>query len=303
MFKLFLISIVSFLIISCHTNPKENFSGFDEDKLEKVISEMPNNNDQLKHQVLVLGSYHFDRQADGSDVQREFSTDIKSPENQESLNDLIEVLQTYNPTMIALEFRPGSQSIIDSLYSSYVNSEDVELGDGEFFQIGFRLGKMLGLEKMYCVDNRPPFPPTVNNIDDWEAYADSIGHSELMQSYDEANAAFNNYSDETFSTQLNVFEHILALNSGEYSNRTKELFFSGLVHLGAGDKYVGADLTGNWYRRNTRIFTNVFKELGNSPERVLIVYGATHKFALDEIFEAAPEFEVVQITDLLSINI
>jgi hypothetical protein len=76
-----------------------------------------------------------------------------------------------------------------------------------------------------------------------------------------------------------------------------------MVHLGAGDKYVGADLTGNWYRRNTRIFTNVFKELGNSPERVLIVYGATHKFALDEIFEAAPEFEVVQITDLLSINI
>ena len=67
------------------------------------------------------------------------------------------------------------------------------------------------------------------------------------------------------------------------------------------DEYLGADLLGRWYRRNSRIYANA-KNLvhRDSKENLLIIYGGAHKWILDELFHSSPDFEVVQFNELMS---
>ena len=171
------------------------------------------------------------------------------------------------------------------------------LEKNEAFQIGFKLAKSLGHDKVYCVDNNPPMPESINEIDDWEAYADSLGHLELWQSYDQENLRYNTFMD-TIQRNLNVKDYLLLINSKKNSVRNKQIWTTGLVNVGYLDKYVGADLLGRWYRRNARIYANS-KNLVDADENLLIIYGGAHKWILDELFESSPDFQVIQFTDLM----
>ncbi|MFK7846506.1 MAG: DUF5694 domain-containing protein [Rhodothermales bacterium] len=66
------------------------------------------------------------------------------------------------------------------------------------------------------------------------------------------------------------------------------------MNAGVSASIVGADFTGNWYRRNRRILVNIRNQSKTENERVLVIYGAAHKWVLDELFDGFPEFEVVQ---------
>lgn len=70
------------------------------------------------------------------------------------------------------------------------------------------------------------------------------------------------------------------------------------MNVGYLDKYVGADLLGRWYRRNARIYANS-KNLVDTDENLLIIYGGAHKWILDELFESSPDFQVIQFNDLI----
>lgn len=75
---------------------------------------------------MVLGSFHFNRSRDGSDVVAKNHLDITTPESQTYLEQLVE--------KIAMEWRPSYQSIFDSLLTEYKN-DSWELGKNEAFQI------------------------------------------------------------------------------------------------------------------------------------------------------------------------
>ena len=120
-----------------------------------------------------------------------------------------------------------------------------------------------------------------------------MGQTALWHAFDEANAAFNEYVDEQLA-QLNLLEYLQMVNHPKHGRRHRQLWLTGIVNLGQGDKYLGADLAGLWNLRNTRIFANVRALVNDQPERILVIYGAGHKWNLDELFEASPEFELVQ---------
>lgn len=62
---------------------------------------------------------------------------------------------------------------------------------------------------------------------------------------------------------------------------------------------LGADLTGYWYRRNTRIFTNIKNLVASEQEKILVIYGNSHAWVLEELFDASPEFQVIQVEKIL----
>ena len=105
---------------------------------------------------------------------------------------------------------------------------------------------------------------------------------------------------DTIQNHLGVKDYLLLINSKENSIRSKQLWTTGLVNVGYSDKYLGADLLGRWYRRNSRIYANA-KNLVNSEsnENLLIIYGGAHKWILDELFHSSPDFQVVQLNELL----
>ena len=197
--------------------------------------------------VLTLGVFHFDRSRDGSDVVAQNHIDIDTEQNQNELSAIIQRLEDFNPAKIAIEWRPEYQNMLDSLYQEYL-AGNYKLGKNEAFQIGFKLAKILGHEKVYCVDNNPPLPESINEIEDWEIYADSLGHLKLWRSYDQENLRYNTFMD-TIQRHLNVKDYLLLINSQKNAIRTKQLWTTGLVNVGYLDKYVGADLLGRWYKR------------------------------------------------------
>lgn len=263
--------------------------------LQKVLAAYPSIDSMPKHQVLTLGTFHFDRSRDGSDIVAKEHIDITTESNQKELDSIVNLLMQFNPGKIAVEWRPSYQVWIDSLYNEYKKG-NYKLGKHESFQLGFKLANKLGHSRIYCIDNNPPFPEYVNDIDDWELYADSLGHLQLWKDYDAENKRLNTFMD-TIQRHLNVYDYLKVINSEQHSKRFKQLWTTGLVDVDHGGNYLGADVVGRWYRRNLRLFVNA-KNLVSKDENLLIIYGGAHKWILDELFESAPDFQVIQFNQL-----
>lgn len=286
--------------ISCSESEKEKIKGqkFDIDS-NWAVKNFPAIDKSAKHNVLTLGVFHFDRSRDGSDIVAKNHIDISEETNQNQLDTIILKLEYFNPSAIAVEWRPEFQNKMDSLYQEYLQG-NYKLGKNEAFQIGFKLAKKLGLKKVFCVDNNPPLPSSIEEIDDWELYAENLGHLELWHSYDQENSRYNTYMD-TIQKHLKVKDYLLLINSKENSIRNKQLWTTGLVNVGYLDKHVGADLLGRWYQRNSRIYANSKNLVSkDSEENLLIIYGGAHKWILDELFDSSPDFNVIQFNDLMS---
>lgn len=269
---------------------QENNSG----TFEKVLSKYPQIDTVPQHRVLTLGTFHFDRSRDGSDIVANEHIDIGTEENQEQLLAIVELLRNFNPAKIAVEWKPSYQSTMDSLYTAYLQG-NYNLEKQETFQLGFRVAKLLGHTKVYCIDNNPPFAPKVDTVDDWEQHADSLGQLSLWTAYRE-NKRLNTYMD-TIQRHLGVYDYLKVINSELHSKRNKQLWTTGLVNVGHEGSYLGADVVARWYRRNIRLYANA-KNLVSDHENLLIIYGGAHKWILDELFESAPDFEVVQFNEL-----
>lgn len=267
------------------------------DPAAEAIAGIPMTTPEARHEVMVLGSFHFNRSGDGSDVVAKNQLDISTPESQRQIEAITEeIANQFQPTIIAVEWMPRHQATFDSLYQEY-REGNWEMTKNEAFQLGFRIAQKAQLPGIHCIDNRPPQPETVNEIDDWDEYARQQGQEALWHAFDEDNNRFNTYVDSMLSV-LDLRNYLRMMNSETFKKRYKQLSLTGLVNLGVGDNYIGADLTGNWYRRNTRLFVNVRNLCQLPQERILIIYGAGHKWVLDELFEDAPEFTVRQWNDL-----
>lgn len=286
------LSLLLIITASCTSNAPEA-EPTQQETSEPKPTAIPQSDLGYNHKAMVFGTFHFNRNTDGSDVIGNNILDVTTEESQELLENITDrIVADLKPTIVAIEFMPELQPEIDSLYQEYL-AGSWELGLNESFQIGFRVAKKMGLEKVHCVDNRPPQPESVATMDDWEHYADSLQQLTIIQEYDSANALYNSYVDQ-LKEELNVVEFLQVLHSSENLKRSKELWLTGLINLGQGDNFAGADLTGHWYQRNARIFVKTRNLCKTKHENVLVIYGNAHKWILDEYFNSSPEFELMQ---------
>ena len=280
------------IAVACSTTTPSQ-SPDDSGVTDHLIEQIPTAKLGYEHQAMVFGTFHFNKGTDASDIVGQNILDVTSEENQAQLEQITDrIAKEYRPTVVAIEFMPSVQNKIDSLYAAYLDGT-WSLGLNEAFQIGFRVAKKAGLEQVHCIDNRPPQPESVVSLDDWDAYAEEMGYASIWYEYDAPNAAYNTYLD-SIKSDLNLVEYLQVLHSENNLVRSKELWLTGLVNLGHGDNFAGADLTGHWYNRNTRIFVNARNLATTKLDRILVIYGNAHKWILDELFDSSPEFELIQ---------
>ena len=108
--------------------------------------------------VLLLGTFHFDDPV-FDDYKPQFPWDPFSPEHQREIEEVVELLAHYGPTRIALEWPANRQAELDSLYTAYLAGA-ITLRANEREQLGFRLARRLGHDRVYAVDvpGRSYFP-------------------------------------------------------------------------------------------------------------------------------------------------
>lgn len=264
---------------------------------KKALDNFPVLKKDIEIPVLVLGIFHFDFTQNVSDVKGENNFDVYAEKRQKELLSLIEKLKAFKPTKIAVEIMLPSQQIMDSLFKAY-SAGTWRLGKNEVYQVGFRLAKELGLNGVSCVDTRPEQVEVDTTISDWELYAKQRGELEKWEAYNEPNKQANTYI-EGLRTSMNITDYLIFLNNDKVKRRYKQFFLTGLVEVGTGHTYVGADLTGYWYRRNARIFANIKRLVTSENERILVIYGNSHAWVLEELFNASPEFETIKVDKII----
>lgn len=245
-----------------------------------------------KTEIMMLGTFHFNfPNLDVKIVERDDQIDVLEPQHQKEIKEIVNRLALFNPTIIVIEANPQDQSRIDSLYDRYVEGVHT-LSRNERQQIGFRLGKMLGIEKLYCTD-------------DWGRHYDHV--RELLNNEDSReyaefyNTFYNNpdsslfyMPDPIFKTESILAELIRINDERDIKNHFGNYLIGPFKYATDENEFFGVDfITGWWLNRNLRIFRNIQKIDRKPDDKILVIYGAGHLNTLNYFFDCSPEFDLV----------
>ncbi len=246
-------------------------------------------------QLVLLGVFHFkDAGLDGYKPKHDI--DILSAQRQTEVGELLDRLAAFAPTRIAVEWKRADQARLDERYSKYLAGE-FEIGSNEIYQLGFRLGKRLGHEKLYAVDAESRrYEPWVDSkkwakAHDQKWVYDHDWHKRFEKLYE---------WEDRQKTLVPLADYLLFINSPERLAIGHGQYLVGGFKASDGAEYPGADhLSGWWYNRNLRIFANVLQLARSADDRVLLIIGAGHVPILRHAAQSAPDVELVEVAEVL----
>jgi hypothetical protein len=247
-------------------------------------------------QVMVLGTYHFSNP--GLDVVNMASDDVLADNRQAELRLLADRLAEFQPTAVAVERVRTGEDFIDPGYASFTEG-DLSTQRNEIVQIGYRVAYMLGIDRVYSVDEQDGeiafFP-----FDTVQSYAEETGQSEYI---DELIATLQEDAGGMMKDmeKTSLLELLARHNDVELTNRMHSEFYYALMKLADADTHPGAALNYGWYARNALIFSNIAANT-RQGDRVLVIYGAGHNYWLRHFVEATPGFQLVDPLPYLGVQ-
>jgi len=242
-----------------------------------------------KTPIMTLGVFHFAYH--NLDVVNTKAKDqisvLEDPYHSEIVN-ICKAIETFKPTIIAVEALLQRQKELDSLYSLY-KSDKYVLKKSEISQIGFRLGKALDISTIHCVNDMGRHYKNVADI-----FIDSVKMDKFSKFYYNSPDSVY-YKGEKSKKVKSIIDELERLNNPE---RLKERLSVYLLNLfkyeeEQGD-FTGVDFeTGRWFNRNLRICRNVQRISLNPDDRILLIIGADHLNVLNWLFDVSKEFDLV----------
>jgi len=254
-----------------------------------------------KTKAMVLGVFHFGNPQLDS-YKPKFPFNILEKQRQSELDTLLDKMAKYKPTKILLEWpRITMDSITNERYQNYLNGAfDIKNKTNEVYQIGFKLAKKLGHNRIYCSDASANWFGVELDWDNYDedTYLKSKGQFEKSTRYDYE--TFYELGDSIKSVQT-LTEHLFSQNRPENRLKDHQAYLTQNVLEGAGDNYLGADGVARWYRRNLRIFSNAYDLTDfDKEERLLLIYGAGHVWQLRQFFKDSPDFDYIEPNEYLT---
>ncbi|GEM_PF-1959348 len=265
-----------------------------------------------KIKVYIVGTFHFN--ASDSDVIKGTKVDMSTPARQQQLEELVGKLQKTQADKVFVEWGLDRQRFVDSTYALYRQGQR-EIGtqrqnNNEVVQLGYRLANKLNRSKVYCADADGEF-----NYPAAQQYAKAHGQEAVLASslaktlpgdtvglrIDARTAAIRarqvrapKASTETLLGEFKGF------NNERYDQGNMDSYLLWLARVGSGDNYVGADLGGNYFKRNVRIYTNLLRAVDVQHDRaIVLIIGAGHAALLKSILRYNSLFEVAEVLPLL----
>ena len=244
--------------------------------------------------VLVLGTFHF--KGSSTDERSLGDLGMLSAERQEQIEDVLDLLAGFAPTKIAVEVNRGRQSELDERYADYLAGR-YELTSNEVDQLALRLGKQLGVEKIYAIDARGRH---FDNDIDGEKLAAETGQTTLLT--DPVEAAWTSFQEsmEKQALKAPLRDYLILRNNPDMLRMAHSIYLTRDRGITDGENYPIADgFVSRWYNRNIRIYGNI-RALPTEPgERVLVVIGAGHVPILKHLIENSGALSFVEVSDVL----
>jgi hypothetical protein len=265
-----------------------------------------------KIKVYLVGTFHFN--ASATDVIKGTAVDMSTPTNQRELDELVDKLQKTQATKVFVEWMQDRQRFVDSTYALYRKGQR-EVGtqrqnNNEVVQVGYRLAKRLSLPRVYCADADGVYDYAatqqyakthgqeviLNNIYTDKPQPDSLGS--LIEARQKAIRAAmgpaTKYSGETLLSQFK------RMNTERADRGNMDVYTLHLARVGGGDNYAGADLAGEFFKRNVRIYTNLLRAVDVQHDKaIVLIIGQGHVAFLKSILQYNSLFEVAEVLPLL----
>ena len=239
-------------------------------------------------QVLVVGSYHMSNP--GLDAVNITADDVLALKRQREIEELAERLAAFRPTKVAVEIPYGRDSTSNGLYQRYVRGS-YALDRTEMQQLGFRVAKAAGLQRIYGVD----YDLDVN-VASVMVWAISHGQPDMPMAAQALSTRLLADVD-SLMRHATVGEIIATLNSAR-ADSAQGVYMAAL-RVGADTNYVGANMTARWYERNLKIASNVLRLIESPTDHVLVIIGAAHGPILRDVLSGVPGVRVVPPGDAL----
>ena len=239
-------------------------------------------------EILLLGTFHY----------MESPIDFYSPEVQKELDMLVSSIALFQPDAVAVEAAVDAQSSIDEAYVRF-RLEDLQNGEkmqtetlGEIFtfgqrhpicynsesvQIGFRLGKLLGHDKIYAIDD--------DSLLDMEV----LKHPTLFLE-DAMNVMMADVSRHEADSIAELYKYY---NSTGFSKMNHSVYIQANAIRTKG-RYDGAEMVAKWYERNLKIFANI-QRLAEKKKRLFVLYGAGHLQIIRDLINADDHLKLSDI--------
>lgn len=233
-------------------------------------------------QVMVLGVFHFHNP--NADYAQFEGIDVLAPERQREIEAVVEALEAFAPTKIAVERPVSEDGALVADYRAY-RAGEFQLTAKEVHQLGFRLAARLGHDKVYPVDYQMGM-----RMDSLLAYA-SEHEPDFMRRFDAYIGEIVELMDR-MQREESIAANLRFMNVPENIMRAHEPY-AVLATVGAVDGYAGARAVGDWYDRNLRIFANL-AAITTPGDRVLFVVGMGHSPILRHLVETHPSMQLVE---------
>jgi hypothetical protein len=107
--------------------------------------------------------------------------------------------------------------------------------------------------------------------------------------------SFYQWSD-SIKMDFTLTDYYRILNDSKVIAESHQVYLTDWVLSGSGDTYLGADSLAGWYRRNIRIFSNIYDIVDfESEDRLLLIIGSGYIPMLKQLFTDSPDFDYVEI--------
>ena len=259
--------------------------------------------------ILLLGCNHFAQLYKAGNP----NSDVLTPTRQAELAAACDQLQRYRPDGILVEELPERQAALDSLYQLYRQGQfDLStLPDGrsEIYQLGFVLGKRLGVPRIYCV-NAPG--GTSQSI---------LREGQNIQLYEQATTRWREQTapinDELLAGKATLSQYLRTLNNPALVQQLHTLVYNVPARVTNGvlkpdamvdaafinPQYVGAEFISVFYNRDLKVYSNIVTtQLAAHHGRQLVIIGVRHVGSLKGIFREDPAYRLVEAAPYLGRN-
>lgn len=236
--------------------------------------------------IMVLGSYHM--AGSTSDVINVETDSVLTERRQAELQDIASALAEYQPTIVVTERVTEAPDYIDPYYADF--DEAVLLNNqNERVQIAFRLARHAGVTRVHGIDEQPS-----EGEPDYFPFGKLIEHAAKTGQQEALNSLIGSMQATASEfVELTADDHIATrlakLNAGPSSS---PVVYYKMAQYDIGEEQPAAELQAYWFMRNAKIWSKLV-DVVQPGDRVLIVYGAGHKFWLEHFAEQTPGFEKV----------
>ena len=186
------------------------------------------------------------------------------------------------PTKVAVE-APWGDEPTQQRYRDYFEGKR-EMRRSEEEQVGFRLAKKMGHEKVYAIDVRMPLSdkemrPVIGKNPEYQAKManlQKLGNGAIAQMGE-------------WLAEGSVSYMLYNMNRPEMLEQAHWPYIWIFAPIAEGENYAGADYVATWYKRNIRIFANLVR-VSEPGDRVFVIYGMGHIPILKDLVQSSPDF-------------